>query len=202
MDGSGMWAEQEALRAEARGVYEDLALGGLLERAGTPAVVGSAALGVMVRRDLDVDVTCERLDDATATAVAEAGARLATHPRVRTVTFRDDRGEWNREPDRYPDGLYLGVECRTPTGAVWNLDVWFLDDPGRQPSTAHLATLLPRLTDGSRRTVLEIKRAWAGRPEYGTSVSGIDVYRAVLDDGVGDPAQFEDWVRRRTNSPD
>ncbi|WP_448321607.1 hypothetical protein [Streptomyces sp. CO7] len=200
MDGSGIREEQEALRAEARGGYQDLALGGPLERVGVPAVVGSAALGVMVRRDLDVDVACERLDDATATAVAETGALLATHPRVRTVTFRDDRGERSREPDRYPDGLDLGVECRTPTGALRNLALWFLDDPERRPSTAHPATLLPRLTDGSRRTVLKIKRAWAGHPEYGTSVSGIDVHRAVLDDGVGGPAQFEDWGRRRANS--
>ncbi|MEX2969135.1 hypothetical protein [Streptomyces sp. C184] len=192
-----MLDEQDALRAEAEGVYGDLRLDELLADVGTPAIVGSAALGLMVRRDLDVDVTCERLDDAAVTSVAAVGARLAAHPRVRLVTFRNDCGTWNREPDAYPDGLYLGVECRASSGATWNLDVWFLDNPERQSSTVHLTTMRPRLTDESRAAILEIKRAWADRPEYGTTVKSFDVYRAVLDDGVRDPARFETWVGQR-----
>lgn len=188
--------EQDALRAEADGVYRDLRLDDLLGEIGTPTVVGSAALGLMVRRDLDVDVACPRLDDAAVAAVAAAGGRLATHPRVRTVTFRNDCGSWNQEPDVYPDGLYLGVECRAPSGALWSLDIWFLDEPERQPSTAHLTSLLPRLTDDSRAAILQIKRAWADRPEYGTTVRGFDIYRAVLDDGVRDSEGFARWVER------
>lgn len=197
MDVTGVLGDQDAVRAEAEGVYRDLRLDEVLGEVGAPTVVGSAALGLMVRRDLDVDVVCERLDEAAVAAVAEAGSRLATHPRVRVVTFRNDRGAWNEEPDAYPDGLYLGVECRAVSGAVWNLDVWFLDEPERQPSSAHLTTLRPRLTDETRAAVIEIKRAWADRTEYGTTVRSYDVYRAVLDDGVRDPAGFETWVARR-----
>ncbi|PZT70331.1 hypothetical protein DN402_33325 [Streptomyces sp. SW4] len=193
-----MLEEQDALRAEADGVYRDLRLGELLAEVGTPAVVGSAALGLMVRRDLDVDVACARLDDATVAAVAAAGARLATHPSVRLVTFRNDRGPWNQEPDAYPDGLYLGVECRSPAGHIWTVDIWCVDEPGRQPSTAHLTTLRPRLTDETRAVIVDIKKAWAHRPEYGTAVRSYDVYRAVLDDGVRGPADFAAWLARRT----
>lgn len=193
MDVSEVLGEQDALRAEAEGVYRELRLEKLLADVGTPTIVGSAALGLMARRDLDLDVVCERLDDAAVAAVAAIGARLATQPHVRLVTFRNDSGAWNREPDAYPDGLYLGVEC-VSAGANWNLDIWFLDEPERQPSTAHLTTLRPRLTDESRAAIIEIKRAWADRPEYGTTVKSFDVYRAVLDDGVRDPARFETWV--------
>lgn len=197
-----MLEEQDALRAEAEEVYEDLRLDELLAEVGTPTVVGSAALGLMVRRDLDLDVACARLDEAAVASVAAVGARLATHPRVRLVTFRNDRGTWNQEPDAYPDGLYLGVEYRaTPTGAPWNLDVWFLDEPERQPSTAHLTTLRPRFTDETRAAVIDIKRAWADRTEYGTTVRSFDVYRAVLDDGVRDPAGFETWAAARREAP-
>ncbi|MEU9464454.1 hypothetical protein [Streptomyces sp. NPDC048312] len=196
MDVSEVLGEQDALRAEAEGVYRELRLDKLLADVGTPTIVGSAALGLMVRRDLDLDVVCERLDDAAVAAVAAVGARLATHPHVRLVTFRNDCGAWNRELDAYPDGLYLGVEC-VSSGAAWNLDVWFLDEPERQPSTAHLATLRPRLTDESRAAIIEIKRTWADRPEYGTTVKSFDVYRAVLDDGVRDSARFETWVGQR-----
>ncbi|MFH8614840.1 hypothetical protein ACH4E8_07150 [Streptomyces sp. NPDC017979] len=193
MDASEVLGEQDELRAAAEDVYRELRLDELLAGVGTPTVVGSAALGLMVRRDLDLDVTCERLDDAAVAAVAAVGARLATHPQVRLVTFRNDCGAWNREPDAYPNGLYLGVEC-VSSGATWNLDVWFLDEPERQPSTAHLTTLRPRLTDRTRAAIIDIKRAWADRPEYGTTIKSLDVYRAVLDDGVRDPAQFETWV--------
>lgn len=193
MDVSEVLGEQDALRAEAEGVYRELRLEKLLADVGIPTIVGSAALGLMVRRDLDLDVVCERLDDAAVAAVAAIGARLATQPHVRLVTFRNDSGAWNREPDAYPDGLYLGVEC-VSAGATWNLDIWFLDEPERQSSTAHLTTLRPRLTDESRVAIIEIKRAWADRPEYGTTVKSFDVYRAVLDDGVRDPARFETWV--------
>ncbi|MCX4679131.1 hypothetical protein OG413_28150 [Streptomyces sp. NBC_01433] len=195
MDVSEVLGEQDALRAEAEGVYRELRLDKLLADVGTPTVVGSAALGLMVRRDLDLDVVCERLDDAAVAAVAAVGARLATHPHVRVVTFRNDCGAWNREPDAYPDGLYLGVEC-VSSEATWNIDIWFLDKPERQPSTTHLTTLRPRLTDESRAAIIEIKRTWADRPEYGTTVKSFDVYRAVLDDGVRDPARFESWVRQ------
>ncbi|GLP68931.1 hypothetical protein TUSST3_55540 [Streptomyces sp. TUS-ST3] len=196
MDVSRVLGEQDALRAEAEGVYRDLQLDEVLAYVGTPTIVGSAALGLMVRRDLDVDVVCQRLDDAAVGAVAAVGARLATQPPVRLVTFRNDCGAWNLEPDAYPDGLYLGVECRASSGAIWNLDIWFLDQPERQPSTAHLTTLRPRLTDESRAAIIDIKRAWAERPEYGTTVKSFDVYRAVLDDGVRDPARFETWVEQ------
>ncbi|MFI7367291.1 hypothetical protein ACIBO4_34615 [Streptomyces sp. NPDC050149] len=197
MDVSEVLGEQDALRAEAEGVYRELRLEKLLADVGTPTIVGSAALGLMVRRDLDLDVVCERLDDAAVAAVAAVGARLATQPHVRLVTFRNDSGAWNQEPDAYPDGLYLGVEC-VAAGATWNLDIWFLDNPERQPSTAHLTTLRPRLTDESRAAIIEIKHKWADRPEYGTTVKSYDVYRAVLDDGVRDPAQFETWVGQQT----
>jgi hypothetical protein len=74
--------------------------------------VGSAALGLMVWPDLDLTVVCRRLD---AEAVAGAGASLAGHPRVREVRFIDDTGDWNTDPT-YPDGLYLGLRCRSLTG--------------------------------------------------------------------------------------
>jgi hypothetical protein len=35
------------------------------------------------------------------------------------------------------------------------------------------------------------------RPEYGSTVRGVDIYRAVLDDGVLTASQFEEWLARR-----
>jgi hypothetical protein len=184
---------QDALQAEADAVCADLGLGELLASVGQPVRVGSSALGLMVAQDVDITVTCPALSPATMEAVAGIGARLAVHQRVRQARFRDDTGHWNTDP-AYPDGLYLGADYRAPQGHDWNLDIWFVDEPDRQPDLAHLTTLAPRLTPETRIAILRIKQAWADR---GAKVRGFDVYRSVLDDQVRTPEQFDQWRARQ-----
>ncbi len=59
----------------------------------------------------------------------------------------------------------LGLDHR------WSLDLWFVDEPARQPDLRHLHDLLPRPTDETRRAILEIKTGWCHRREYGVSVT-------------------------------
>jgi hypothetical protein len=115
---------------------------------------------------------------------------------VRQVTFRDDTGDWNTEPDRYPDGLFLQVRYRSPRPRDWGLDLWFVDQPQRQPDLTHLRTLLPRLTDETREAILRIKEEWTPRPEYGRSVNGTLIYEAVLDGGVRTLPDFAEWLEQ------
>lgn len=137
-----------------------------------------------------------RLDADTIAEVAGIGAELAVAPQVREVTFRDDTGAWNTDPD-YPDGVYLGVKSRPFPDQDWNCDLWFVDAPDRQPDLADLSSLAPRLTRETRAAIVGIKQEWAHRPEYGHQVRSVDIYRAVLDDGVRDPTQFTRWRARR-----
>ncbi|RLU83569.1 hypothetical protein CTZ27_28120 [Streptomyces griseocarneus] len=191
-DQSTLMKGQEALRAEADEVAGDLGLAELLARCGEPVRVGSSALGLMVRRDIDITVICPALDPAAKRAVADVGAVLAVHDRVRQVRFRDDTGHWNTDP-RYPDGLYLGVEYRSRGGHAWTLDIWFVDEPGRQPDLAHVRSLPPRLDDVSRGAILRIKHALVARED---GAAGYDVYRAVLDHGVTTVEEFDAWRAR------
>jgi len=187
--------QQDELQSQADAVGADLCLDELLSSVGQPVRVGASALGLMVVRDVDITVTCPALDAATLAAVAGIGAQLAQHQRVRQVRFRDDTGEWNTDP-AYPDGLYLGADYRSPPGDDWNLDVWFVDEPDRQPDLDHLRTLAPRLTRDARLAILCIKQACVAR---GTKVRGFDVYRSVLDDEVRTPEQFDLWRARPLN---
>ncbi|WP_327064945.1 hypothetical protein OG500_03895 [Kitasatospora sp. NBC_01250] len=191
--------QQDELQAEASTVNEDLGLDEALGRLGDPVRVGSAALGLMVKRDLDITVVCPRLGGAEREAVVAVGARLALHERVWQVRFRNDTGAWNTDPG-YPDGLYLGVGYRSPQGRRWSLDIWFVDEPERQPDLAHVRTLPERLTAETREAILRIKEAWAERPEYGRSVRSWDVYRSVLDDGVRTVAEFDGWRSARSST--
>jgi hypothetical protein len=185
--------EQDRLQAEAEAVEVDLQLGTLLRRLGEPVRVGSAELGLMVWRDLDLTVVCTELAVDAVTAVA---ARLAAHPCVRQVTFRNDTGHWNTDPS-YPDGLYLGVEYRSPRGREWNLDIWFVDDPDRQPDLAHLQWIRAHLSVETREAILLVKSAWASRPEYRNTIKSFHIYAAVLNDGVRTRQDFEEWLARR-----
>jgi hypothetical protein len=191
---AGNHFEQQAeLQAEARAVEADLQLEQLLAPIGEVNRVGSAALGLMVRRDLDLTVVCSKLAVEPVTAV---GARLAAHPRVNTVTFRNDSRQWKTNPN-YPDGLYLGVGYRSPGNDDWTLDIWFVDEPERQPDLAHMRWMPDKLTPEARTTILEIKSVWAARPEYGMTLRGVDIYTAVLTDGVRTLEEFDQWLGQR-----
>jgi hypothetical protein len=109
------------------------------------------------------------------------------------VTFRNDSKQWRTSP-KYPDGLYLGVGYRSPTNADWTLDIWFVDEPDRQPDLAHMRWMPEKLTPEVRTTILSIKSTWASRPEYGKSVRSFDIYTAVLTDGVGTLEEFDAWL--------
>jgi hypothetical protein len=194
MDASAtLFQAQSALQREADAVDADLGLAGLLATVGEPVRVGSSALELMVWRDLDITVKCPTL---AVEPVAAIGARLAADRRVQQVLFRNDTARWNSDP-AYPDGLYLGLKCRTDAGADWSIDIWFVDRPDRQPDLTHIGTLPPRLTPEMRLAILTIKSAWAGRPEYGRSVRGFDIYSAVLDGHVRTVQAFDEWLSAR-----
>jgi hypothetical protein len=173
---------QDELQAAADAVVADLGLPGLLAELGEPVRTGSSALGLMVVPDIDITVVCPSLDTA---AVAGLAARLARHERVRVVQFRKDDGRWNAEPEAYPDGLYLGLKYRHD-GPEWNADIWFVDEPDRQPDLGHVRTLPGRITPAARAAILLIKHS---RPGY----RSFDVYRSVLDDGVRTPGDYDTW---------
>lgn len=190
----GILEKQAELQAQADAIVSALGLDALLRTAGDPVRVGSSALGLMVRRDIDITVACERLDPATRRTVAEIAGELMLDSHVGALRYRNDSGVWNIEPQNYPDGLYLGLTYRTEKGEDWNFDIWFIDEPDRQPDLRHLKTLLPRLTDTVRKTILAIKAELAATtPKDGKPAPSALVYEAVLDHDVKTTAEFEEW---------
>ena len=109
-----MMLTPEELVAAAEAVRADLALDDVLSALGEPHLVGSAALGLMVWPDLDITVVCDTLDVA---ALYRAATDLVSHRRVRQLTFRNDSGLWNSHSEKYPDGVYWGIDYRDGSGA-------------------------------------------------------------------------------------
>ena len=111
-------ARQRALQAEAEQVRGQLDLERLLGSVGDPVVVGSAAMGLMTWRDLDITVVCPSLDRRQVLGV---GRELAEHQDVKALQYRNDTGRWNQEPETSPDGLYQGLCYHPPELAEWKL---------------------------------------------------------------------------------
>ena len=177
-----LFERQLRLQSEAAGVILDLRLFDVLKAAGIPNPVGSLATGLMVWRDIDFTVVCDRLDVGVVTDIA---ASLAIHPHVRSVEFRNDSGHWNQEESAYPDGLFLGIEY--VTDEVWELDIGFVDEPDRQPDLAHVSEFSRRLTQTHREAILTIKHALHGQPGY----SSHRIYEAVVDNGITSVEEYE-----------
>jgi hypothetical protein len=190
-------ADQRRIQEEADQVVELLQLDASLSNIGRPVRVGRSAVGLMVRRDIDITVVCKDLSSETRAAFIQVGAKLMSMDRhVVSVRFRNDTGTWNTDQASYPDGLYLGVSARTDEGMDWTLDIWAVGRPERQPDLNHLRTLLPRLNDGHRKTILLIKPALATGKSSASErkIPSAYVYDAVVKNGVGSMAQFEEWL--------
>ncbi|MHC2219470.1 hypothetical protein [Rhizobium leguminosarum] len=185
---------QKHMQIEADEVVRILGLNELLSEIGRPIRVGSSAMGLMVRRDIDITVVCDVLDDGALAAFTAVGACMMQRADcVVAIRFRNDTKDWNTEPDKYPDGLYLWLSVRMPDKRAWTIDIWLVDQPERQPDLAHLKTLLPRLTDPDRATILQLKQVLANGDQSAAAIPSALVYDAVMDHGVRTFQEFEKW---------
>ncbi|KOR89117.1 hypothetical protein [Paenibacillus solani] len=194
MEESKLLLQQKALQDEASEVADELRLYELLSQAGEPVRVGSSALGLMVWRDLDMTVKCSRMNHSLVVQIA---SELMLHVGVRELKFINDTGVYNTDP-AYPDGLYIGLKYKSKRGKDWSLDIWFVDEPERQPDLNHIITMPERLTQERREAILRIKNRWASREEYGKTVRSFDIYTAVLEENVSTVEQFQAWLNQRS----
>jgi hypothetical protein len=155
-------------------------------RFGTVHLVGAAAYGLIVAPDIDFEI----FGPMTAQAGFEQCTRWAANPHVTKIKYVDGAATED-------DGLgwqvtYLHGDTR------WTVQMWLLpaDYPG--PRAADLvAPLKARLDLWARTAVLSIKEALV---HAGAAYRSIDVYRAVLDDGIDTPERYTAWCAENTTS--
>lgn len=197
---SELWRRQEELQAEAERVIADLDLLDVLARAGEVRLIGSSVTGLMVWRDLDLQVLSPGLSAAEAWEVVRP---LAAHPRVYEVRFIDQSGAGSFSGDPRDGRYYFQVLYHADPGDDWKLDLsfWLSGDP-REDEVAYQEGLLLRLDPEARLAILWIKGLWVespGRrdPAYGREVSSMDIYDAVLEHGVRTPEGFDAYLMAR-----
>ena len=177
---------ERQLLDEAQAIVADLALLEVTRRFGRAELVGSVALDLIVKRDIDVHLLIGTTD---LLAVADGIYHvLLDHPRVREVRITDWRAE---------GGVKIGIDAYPGPSGDWSIDIWITD---RAETTAFDETrrLRGRLTEEHRAAILAIKRAYHARGALRDGISK-RIYEAVVDKGVRSEAEFLrylEWTRR------
>lgn len=152
----------QALQDEAQELLGQLALDTAFPW--RPQVIGSVLSGLMVVRDLDVMFDAP---DATAARVLEGLAELARRVDLRSVDFRDERGDRRPTPAITDERFYAVLHTDT-----WKIDLTFWLHVVDRPHVADALRLRDAPAD-KRLTILRLKEA-------GPDLSSSDIYAAVL----------------------
>jgi hypothetical protein len=168
---------ESPLKREAEGIIEELDLLRLLSAYGEARIVGSVALDLIVKLDIDIHLLVDNPD--VLEAVNRISNSLLTYENVPEVRITKIPGH----------GIKVGVD-RYPSGSGdWSIDILVTNDPN---STAFdsVERLRASLTPEQRETILALKRHYyaEGRLRDGMSHR---IYTAVVERGVRTIDEFE-----------
>jgi len=186
-------ARQSALQDQARQVLAGLDLAALVADIGPLLVTGSFVSGLMCWREVDVMVLAG--PGFSPQDVMGLLARIVRRAGVTGLEYRDERGPrcvtGQLRDERYHVTLTVEHAGR------WQIDLTlWLHDLHRNVTRWH-EELGERITAEQRIAVLRIKDDWHRRPGYPHQVGGLDIYTAVIDDGIRTTDQFSAWLARR-----
>jgi hypothetical protein len=184
-------ARQAALQAEAAAILADLDLAAIVADVGPMLLAGSYVSGLMCWPDLDVMVFTGA--DFAPRDVLRLLQRIIDRPGIVGFDYRDERGARSPTGATRDERYHLVIEVAR-SGRTWRIDLTlWLNDPHANVTAWH-ESLRHSVTADQRSAILRIKDVWCRLPSYPDRVSGLQIYRAVLDDGVRTPGEFAAWL--------
>lgn len=148
-----------------------------LEKYGRPHLIGSCRMDMMAWNDIDVDIendgmSLEKLYQLTAYIME------AFHP-----FWYEAKEEVNDEGKTV---WFQGFEAMID-GERWNFDLWFFDQDTIEKAEAFCDGIAARATPVQKKQIAWLKRELIARDLYAfEKFHSMDVYRAVLDEGIED----------------
>lgn len=171
-------------RATAHTILDRLGLFDRWRPLGSPVLVGSVALDLVVEPDIDMEIYSPAPSMTEGFAVLAACAQL---PGVRGLRFTNAL-------DLADQGLYWRLDYEFTPDETWQIDMWWLPDDHPGPRAADLvAPVRAALDDSTRDAVLAIKE---GAAAQGEATQGVWVYQAVLEHGIHTYEEFRSWHAR------
>lgn len=176
------------LQKQADLILEDLRLPNFLSKYGKVTFVGSYALELIVKKDIDI-VVASSLDYKDFLEIVNY---LFPEPNVYNLSLQDFRKSIYSER---PQGIYCGISYLVKPKTFWKIDIWFLS---KKDNTAEklIDWVKERLTNEKREIILKIKNEML-QTKHGKEISGLDVYKAVLEKDVKDLEGFKKYLKRQ-----
>jgi hypothetical protein len=176
-------AQAADLRRTAEAILAELDLVRRWARFGRPVLVGALAYDLLVDPDIDMEIYCPELGIADG---FQALGECALNPHVTKARFANELAGRDQ-------ALYWQLRYRHDDGTEWKIDMWSAPQDYALPRAEHLvAPMRAALTAETRGAILALKAARA--LDAGLQCPSIDLYRAVLDDGVRTVEELRAWL--------
>ena len=173
--------EKREIKEAADRILHTYGLLDLLRPLGTPHVIGSYRMDMMAWNDLDIDIENE-------------GMSLAKLHRLTGDILEIFHPAWYEAKEEVTaEGKtvwFHGFEA-VVDGALWNVDLWFFDRETIAEAERYCSRIAGAASARQREQILAIKRGLLDRDLYAfDKFRSMDVYRAVLEERVGDIDEF------------
>lgn len=196
-------SKQEDLQKEAKEVLSKLNLIDTLSKYGSAQIIGSVALGLMVYRDIDIEVTTNNFIQNSIESLVNDLLQKRSK-RIDFVVLDNLEGN---NPNA-PQGIYIGLKYFglvednnyfSTNPKVWKIDIWFVS-PENTKGPGYVAKIKYQLTSEKKRIILEIKKSLVSNPKYKKEIFSIDIYTAVLDKQIKNTEEFKDYLKSISKS--
>ena len=177
------------IEAEANRLLYEYGILEIMTKYGIPFVTGSYALGLMTRRDLDINIETEKIAEEK---FIRMGGKIAATVKAWRITYMN---EFLYRHPRLPLGLYLGVQTSILDGQKeWNIDIWALNADYAHQNKRFINDLQTSIDDTKRQLILEIKYKSNQHPGYQRTFFSTDIYNAVIYNGIKTTEEFFSFV--------
>ncbi len=180
--------EQALLKKQAGNILKDLNLLPELNKYGEVNFVGSYALDLIVKKDIDIVVSTS----VNYKDFLKLVDYLFPLTNIYNLTLWDFRKSIH--PER-PQGIYCGISYLIKPDTFWKIDIWFMPKEGNGAKQL-VDWVKKRLTNDNREIILKIKNEMLNT-KHGKEISGMDVYKAVLEKNVKNLDGFRDYLKQQ-----
>lgn len=152
-----------------------------LEKIGKAHIIGSYKMDMMAWNDLDIDIENEGM---SLEKLYELSAFI-------THTFHPLWYEAKEQVNAAGKRVWFHGFETAVTGELWNIDLWFFDKAAISEAESYCDHIVRNTSPAQKQVMIEIKGELIKRGMYSfEQYKSIDVYQAVMENGVKDAGEF------------
>ena len=179
----------QLIKEEANEILNEKGLLSILKSYGEVHITGSYELNLMTWRDLDIYLEIENI---TETSFFVLGGKIAELLKPVKMSFRN---ETIAKTKGLPNGMYWGTYLGDERNGDWKIDVWAVTAAECQRLLKYCTLIKNKLTPVNSLQILYIKSKSWKNSQFRRSFVSTDIYNAVLERGITDMEEFEEYLK-------